>query len=167
LLRVRLADIDVVYSAHIAAYGSIPATLQRSQGTVALVHVGLFTPQQLMVIHETEPNYRFASLRSLDAQGEGGLAWDNVFAYISRHGCLTLGDGHLLALASIDAENRTFPTGDQRRAVLAAIEILGLEKSVEEFVANAVESPQAVRSWTRTLATHATAFEWPDWEPIE
>ena len=32
--RGQLFDFDVVYAAHLTGYGSIPATFQRSQGTI-------------------------------------------------------------------------------------------------------------------------------------
>ena len=33
MLRAELVGFDIVYSAHISAYGSVPSTLQRSPGT--------------------------------------------------------------------------------------------------------------------------------------
>ena len=55
-----LRDFDVVYSAHISPYGAVPATLQRSPGTVARVRVAYLTRAQLTLISATEPNYELA-----------------------------------------------------------------------------------------------------------
>ena len=54
VLRARLADHDVVYSAHFATYGSIAATLAVSPGTTVDLAVLYLEPAALERIHETE-----------------------------------------------------------------------------------------------------------------
>ena len=51
---VKLCDYDVVYAAHIASYGSIPAVLARSPGTIVDIAITWFTKSQLQRMHETE-----------------------------------------------------------------------------------------------------------------
>jgi hypothetical protein len=56
LLRGTATGIDVVYSAHMTVYGSIPATLQASPGTRAEVFVALLTQAQLELVAAWEIN---------------------------------------------------------------------------------------------------------------
>jgi hypothetical protein len=60
VVRAVLAEFDVVYSAHIAAYGSVPATLRRSPGTELFAFVAYLTPDQLQLVSKTEPNYELS-----------------------------------------------------------------------------------------------------------
>ena len=45
--RGRLHDFDVVYAAHLARYGSVPATFQHSPGTIVIVFVLWLTAPQV------------------------------------------------------------------------------------------------------------------------
>jgi hypothetical protein len=49
--RGRLADFDCVYAAYMSSYGSVPATFQRSPGTVVTVFVLWLTEAQLVRMH--------------------------------------------------------------------------------------------------------------------
>src|SRR5690606_17003915 len=86
--RGRLHDFDVVYAAHLARYGSVPATFQHAPGTAVTVFVLWLTERQLVRMHETEGNYCYDHLYDvrvdLDA---GGTLWE-AFAYSSKVGCL-------------------------------------------------------------------------------
>src|SRR5918911_713958 len=62
LLRGTMAGVDVVYSSHIAVYGSIPATLQGSPGTETETFVALLTEDQLELVAGWEINARYAAL---------------------------------------------------------------------------------------------------------
>jgi hypothetical protein len=117
LLRATLVDFDVVYSAHVSAYGAVPATLQPSLGTRATVFVAHFTTAQLESIALTEPNYDLTRLAGIRCELEDGRALSEVDAYLSRHGCLLDDAGSPLALAAIAATGRTLPTLTQGEAI--------------------------------------------------
>ena len=71
----ELHGFDVVHSAHVSPYGSIPGTLQHSPGAVASVHVVHLLPEELAAVHRSEPNYVFARLSGIDLRLEGGEGW--------------------------------------------------------------------------------------------
>lgn len=92
----RLADHDVVFSAHVSPYGAIPATLVSSPGTSVGVHLLSVAPVDLERLDATEPNY----VREVVKPG--------VEAYRSRHGVLLL-DGAPVAMSAVPATGRRLP----------------------------------------------------------
>lgn len=92
----RLADHDVVFSAHVSPYGAIPATLVPSPGASVAVHVLRLRAADLERLDATEPNY----VREMLTVG--------VQAYRSRHGALLL-HGAPVALAAVPVAGRTLP----------------------------------------------------------
>jgi hypothetical protein len=116
LLRASLHGFDVVYSAHLSAYGAVPATLHASPGTVVRTFVAYFTAAQLELIAPTEPNYDLTMLRDVDCRLDDGTALREVAAYLSHHGCLLDGAGSPIALAAIEARGRVLPELSQRQA---------------------------------------------------
>jgi hypothetical protein len=117
LLRAALVDYDVVYSAHVSAYGAVPATLRPSPGTEATVFVAYLTTAQLELIALTEPNYDLTKLEGIRCRLAGGGTLSEVGAYLSRHGCLLDGNGSPIALTAIEASGRTLPEMTQREAL--------------------------------------------------
>jgi hypothetical protein len=128
VVAAELAGFDAVYSAHIAVYGSVPATLHPSPGTTIPVFVAHVTPEQLRRVALTEPNYELEELGALRA-------------FVSRHGPLLVG-GRPAALARIEARGRSLPELDQREVLEHVRGIvrpdLDLESFVLEWVAGAI-----------------------------
>lgn len=113
--RAWLADHDVVYSAHVARYGAVPACLFPSPGTRVAVWVTWLDAAQLTRMHETEAvgvAYDFAHLDATLARGRGLAAVDNLGFYRGRRGALA-DAGRPLALAAIAAEDRALPAAAQ------------------------------------------------------
>ncbi|HTT94751.1 MAG TPA: hypothetical protein VMF55_08760 [Solirubrobacterales bacterium] len=110
VLRVALSGWDVVYSAHVTRYGSVPAAVVASPGTVASVHLVFPDDEQLAALAATEgQNYRLERL--VDFTGEletGGECPAEIDAFVSVHGPVLL-DGSPVALAAIPARDRAFP----------------------------------------------------------
>jgi hypothetical protein len=73
-----LHGFELVYSAHISAYGAIPATIHAVPGAAIPVFVLLLDDHQLVRLAETEFNYSIQRL--------GG----DLIAFVSRHGTLGL-----------------------------------------------------------------------------
>ena len=70
----RLADYDVVYSAHMSQYGSIASTLQHTPGTTVRLTINWLDRRQLARMHETEgpSTYAYGRLRGIDLALESG-----------------------------------------------------------------------------------------------
>jgi hypothetical protein len=152
--RTTLADFDVVYSAHVSRYGSIPATLHRSPGTrvtAFLVHV---TEAQLALISPTEPNYELVGLRNASCSLEGARSPSGVVAYLSRHGALLVDDSEV-ALAEIEPEGRRLPALTQRDALNHVRSLLAPDLSLERFVAMLVDDPDLRAEATARLSGRA------------
>lgn len=133
VLRAELEGYDVVYSAHISAYGAVPGTLHPSPGTTVPVFVAYPTEEQRELLTATEPNYELTRIEppALRVDGAGELAL--VGAYLSRHGPLSIA-GTEVALAAVRAVRRRLAQLDQA-AVLERIRAeLAAELELERFV---------------------------------
>ena len=85
LVRGTLHGFDVVYSSHIAVYGSVPATLQRSPGTAVETFVAFLGDRQLALVEGWEIN---ATYETLDVHLDLDLGDPpaRAGAFVSRHG---------------------------------------------------------------------------------
>ncbi|MBH68211.1 MAG: hypothetical protein CMM58_07655 [Rhodospirillaceae bacterium] len=114
--HARLYNHDVVYSAHVAAYGSIPATLNASPGTIVDIAVTWLSPRQLERMHETEAvgvKYDYAETTGLEIELGDGRSVPSIGCYIGRNGGLNF-KGKLVALREIRALGRKYASYDQK-----------------------------------------------------
>ncbi len=155
--RARLADHDVVYAAHFAAYGSIPAALRHVPGTTVEVAVTWLTEAQLDVMHPTEwDNYHYARLTGLSLALQDGGTLDTAYAYLSFRGHVAR-DDLPIALAEIAAENRQLPALRQIEALALMRDRLAPGTVLADFV-HAHIADSGLRSARIThLAAAATA----------
>ena len=149
LVRGALRDFDVVYSSHIAVYGSIPATLQRSPGTAVETFVAFLNDAQLALVTDWEINATYETM-AVELELELGEPQAEVGAFISRHGCLTA-DGAEIALAEVAARGRRFAAMSQPEALEHARSIAAPELSLEELVVASVEDYDRARELTARL----------------
>jgi hypothetical protein len=104
-----VADIDVVYAAFVAGYGSIPATSTASPGTAVDTFVTWLTPRQLDRMNQTEgvgANYRLDAVDQVVVDGIGPV--EGVVGYVATAGPARV-DGAPVALAAVTARHRRFP----------------------------------------------------------
>ena len=160
VLRARLHDLDVVYSAHLSPYGSVGATLQRSPATAVEVCLMLLTEAQLAALGETEPNYMLEVLGDLELEIEGGGRRDRARSYVSRHGALVL-DGAEVALAAIPATGRRLDVRTEPDVLAAVARRLGHPSDLDDFILSTVQDPQLAATRTRELRRDARPLEWP------
>ncbi len=157
VLRCRLFDHDVVYATHFASYGSLPAAVYASAGTVAEVSVSFLTDHQLDVMHASEgENYRFGELDAeIDVDGLGRLQRPST--YITIHGVCGV-DGAPTALSAVTAENRKFRALDQKAALKKACRAAG-GADLEEFVTAMVADKAHRLAMCAVLRRHAIAHQ--------
>ncbi len=165
VLAGRLRDFDVVHSAHVSPYGSIPAALQHCPGVVASVHVVHLTQDELAAVHRSEPNYAFARLRGLGLEVDGGALLGSVHAYLTRHGCLRLA-GEPVAVSAVPAEGRRWRALDQPGVLAAARDRLAPGADLDEFVLEQASDPEVAGQRTAALRRDAEPFAWTDWEEV-
>ncbi|MGB7589473.1 MAG: hypothetical protein WBM00_12285 [Solirubrobacterales bacterium] len=159
VLRAVVSDLDVVYSAHLSSYGSVPATLQRSPGTEAMVCVAYVTGEQLRILSRTEPNYDLQLLGGLSCIFGDGSVLAEASAYVSRQGCLLAGASEV-AMACVPARGRAFEAMNQRQVLEHVRRALCPQRTLSEFVTEAVGNPEQARRWTGRLQETARPFGW-------
>jgi hypothetical protein len=165
VLAGELLDFDVVHSAHVSPYGSIPGALQRSPGVTASVHVVHLLADELAAVHRSEPNYVFARLRGIDLRLDGGSRLDSVHAYVTRHGCLQLDGGHV-GVAAVLVARRGWPALDQPAMLAAARDALAPGEPLEAFVLAQATDPEVAAARTAALRREAAPFAWPEWDEV-
>ncbi|MHA1563781.1 MAG: hypothetical protein ACTSX7_00590 [Alphaproteobacteria bacterium] len=154
--RAWLADHDVVYSAHLTAYGSVPAALRPHRGCRVAVAVTWLDGPQLAVMHETEvgaENYTYEALDVVLAL-EGGEPLDEVFGYAGTRGHLE-SDGDAIALAEIAAQGRGLPALGQRQALILVRDRLAPEMTLEDFIEETISNRDLRRRRIAALVGNA------------
>ena len=169
VIRARLKDFDIVYSPHVASYGSIPATLRHSPGTRVTLFVNWLTPAQVVHMHETEipaGNYHFGKLEGIELRLDFGPAMTSAYVYSSRRGSLTR-DGLPVALAAVRAENRVWPSLNQEEIQNHARKITAAGQHLEAFIRVSIEDVSARRERTRALMSDGLPFNYSGFTPIK
>lgn len=148
VLSVTVQNVDVVYGALLARYGSVAATITASWGTQINLAVNFLDQVSLKRMHETESSYSLCKLR----QDLAPIKWhDNVtvksdvLCYVASNGPLVLA-GTLMSLESIPALRRRFRSISQEQAQKAVAEATGYDESVTDFVLNNVRDEQRRKS---------------------
>ena len=133
--RGWLADHDVVYSAHFASYGSLPAALRHVEGTTVSVAVNWLDEEQLAVMHGTEwDHYHYVRLTDITLRLAEGELLRQAYVYLCFSGHMVR-DGQPVALSEV-AENR-------RHGALTQIEALAL---MRDRLAPGIELAEFVRA---------------------
>jgi hypothetical protein len=149
-----LRDFDVVYSAHFAPYGAVPATLQRSPGTMVRVAVIHLTDEQLRLVSATEPNYELISFDTASCELPNGDAVTDLSAYLSRHGCL-LADGEEVALVAVPARERHFGELSEPQVLERLRSQLCPDETIDAFVLGNVTDPALAQQRSAQLPSRA------------
>jgi len=159
----RLRDHDVVYSAHMASYGSIPATLAPSPGTRVGVSLTWLTPHQLERMHETEAigvNYDYGVARDLEIDIGPGRPNVPVGCYLGRRGALAM-NGAPTALWEVEAAGRVFSSAPQSETLARVHEEYGRGESFENWLNALIVDRDARARLTERLAEKAIPIDLP------
>jgi len=156
---------DVVYCAHLAGYGSVPATLHASPGTDVRVAVTWLTERQLERMHETEnvgESYVYGTFEEGVIDLGPGRPAAPAGCYITRRGALAL-DGAPVALAEIEARNRSFSSLSQADKLALLHARFGDRPGLEDWILSLLdeENLERRRRLAQRLSETALAFEDP------
>jgi hypothetical protein len=153
--RAWLDDHDVVYSAHFASYGSLPAALRHTPGTRVAVAVTWLDDDQLAVMHPTEQqNYHYARLDGIALHTAEGTRLDSAHAYLGFRGHVAR-DGVPIALAEVQAENRRLPALGQLAALAHLRDHMAPGTALAEFVRAHIDDAALRGSRVAALLAHA------------
>ena len=167
VLRARLHGFDIVHAAHVSSYGAVPATIERSPGTVCEIAVTWLDARQLARMHQTEfsrRTYRFGLLANIRLEADLLPPMDAVSSYVGSHGHIAP-EGEPLALAAIAAEGRRFRAlsqGDLQRTIQT---MLGAPGPLEAFIQEAIDDEAVRRQRTELLRARARPFSYADFSP--
>lgn len=154
-LTGTLNDYAVAPSAHLAIYGSLPATIAPAQGTSVRAGLLMVTAAQFEVLTRTEFNYVLARLDGSRFKPDLSVpATESVFVYVSRRGVFAP-DG--LGAASQSSQRQL------------------LDRAAEIVLGNGTPGRELVRrvfadyAWTTevaqpALAAHAVPFNRDEWD---
>lgn len=165
VINARLLNFDVVYSAHISSYGSIPATLQYSPDTEVDMFVTYLSKQQLKQMHETESlgtNYCFGKLSNIELMIENKSKLNEIFTYLSLHGCLFLNESHF-ALSAINANKRSYPIKNENEILNLTKHALKYDKDLNQFIIENIENYKIRESRNKDLKDFSRRFLFDDW----
>jgi hypothetical protein len=115
VIRASVSGISVVHTAHICAYGAIPASVLAELGARSEVHATFLDEAQRVEMDATEGGYDVRLLEPavhpvVVANGERLRACP---CYVAGHGVLALG-GRPVRLAAVPAAGSTLPARHQR-----------------------------------------------------
>lgn len=169
VIRARLSDFDIVYSPHVASYGSIPATLFHCPGTTVTLFVNWLTPAQEKRMHETEVatgNYHFGRLDGIELHLEMGLTLASVYVYCSRRGSLGHNGGPV-ALEEVEAMGRKWPSLNQGEIQALVRDRLSPGLGIDQFIQEAIADSSIRRARTEALMADRLPFNISRFTPIE
>ncbi len=166
--RARLRHFDSVYNAHIAAYGSVPATLFPSSDTVLTTFVTWLDAEQLEIMHATEQpgvNYHYTRLVGLEVEVDGIGALGEAYAYVSVAGCLIHCEGPV-SLAEVPAQGRRYPARTQAEMLALVRDLVAPGADLDAFILETVADEALRRARSGLLAAAARAFAHPGMEVV-
>ena len=130
-----LNDCDICHVANIAPYGAIPCSAFPSPDTSVKLNVAWLNAEQLATMHATESlgeAYEFICWHDGHILHQIDVPKQPVYGYASRIGMLPSVDGKPLALAAIQAENRSFESFSQQKAMAQAQMLSGVGAGLEQ-----------------------------------
>lgn len=160
VIRARLVDFDIVYSAHVAVYGSIPATLRHCRGAAVTLFVNWLDPAQEARMHVTETasgNYLYGRLNGIALRMDVGGDLAAAFVYVSSRGALAR-EGTPVALAPVVAENRQWPSLRQRDVQALVRDRLAPGETLDRFVRSAIADASVRKARTAEMAATSLSF---------
>ena len=153
--RGWLEDHDVVYSAHIASYGSIPAALRYVKGSSVSVAVNWLNDEQLEIMHGTEwDNYNYAQLTDISLKLQEGTILTQAYAYLCSTGYITC-NGSPIALTEVDSKNRIFASLKQIEILTLVRDRLKPEMNFEDFLREQIVNKKVRQERTQELIKNA------------
>jgi len=156
----RISDFDVVYAAHISAYGAVPAMLQRAPGVHAKIAVTWLSDEQLEIMHRTEGNYHFGEIEHVQLILEHGEPIESAYLYIGKHGSLSI-KNQAIGVQDIAALNRPYISANSAEILETLRERLGASEDSDNFILRLVDDDHYRNTIISILASKAQPFDYP------
>jgi hypothetical protein len=166
VVKAKLYDFDVVYSAHFSSYSAIPATFYYSPGTILNTFITYLTRSQLEQMHKTEGigfTYCFVRFDQIKLILENQITLNQVQSYLSLHGCLALNNS-VVSLDAIAAENRQFPQMTELEILTSVTQNLEPDISLDHFILETVSDRKLRKQRIKRLKETARPFNYPHYQ---
>jgi len=167
--RCIVHDFDTVFSAHIAHYGSVAATLHPSIGTAVTLFINWLHEDHIPRMHATElgnENYVFAELEDIKIETEFGLDLSRVYFYRGNAGAFAP-DGTPIPLAEVAAENRKWKAHRQTDIQGKLHQLLLPDIHLEEFILSAISDSDTRQKRANFMRENVIHFEHPSLKVIK
>jgi len=163
VLTAVVDDVDVVYGAHLAWYGSLPATLLETTGARAHVYLTWLTDRQMERMNETEGLGHAYRLRPTVGVRCHGHEVGSALSYVTVDGACLLG-GEPLGLAAISTPGSRRPRGTQRQAWDQLALDMDCDVNGSVLLGRVLHAPD----WRERVETHLSANRLPEaHEPLQ
>lgn len=155
-----LGGYDVVYSAHFARYGAVPAMLHPTASVTVEVSVTWLTEAQLERMHQTEgaSNYRFVMGDGIDLRFEDGFRVDRAGLYVGLHGAIAR-DGRAVPLSDVAADGRAAAGMGQVEVQTLVRDRLAPDAPLDAFILQNISCPVTRAERGRRLRRDALAVD--------
>lgn len=163
VVKAKLFDFDVVYSAHFSSYGAIPATLYYSPGTILNTFITYLTRSQLDRMNNTEGlglTYCLVIFDQIKLILSNQITLNQVHSYLSLHGCLAMNNS-VVSLAAITAENRKFPQMTELEILTSVTQNLAADISLDNFIVETASDRRLRKQRIKCLKETARPFNYP------
>jgi hypothetical protein len=160
VLTAEIDDLDVVYGAHLAPYGSLPATLWDTPGARAHVFITWLTGSQLLRMHETEGLGHAYQLRRIEGARCHGEKLTSALAYVTVDGAWA-SDDRPRGLAAIACPGSPRPRLTQREAWDQLARDLGSGLDGTTLIDQVRGSPP----WRQRVEAHLASHRIPEIHP--
>ena len=139
-----LRDHAIVYSAHFASYGALPATLYALPGAIAWLSVTWLDDAQLEQMHVSENlgvNNDFFVDAEIEVTTEAGERLTPIGLYTSRKGPLTH-EGRPIRLAELPTAGTSLPALTQPAVLRYVHKRLGDDTPYSDFMHRVIADPE-------------------------
>ena len=164
--KAKLRNYDVFYSAHIASYGSIPAVLGRSEGTLVDVSITWLLPHQLQRMNETEAlgkSYDYGESSSLQLDLGNDRSAESIGCYLGRNGCANF-EGSPIVLKEVNALDRKFVSADQKTILKHFYDLNCESESFEQWLVKIIKDHNFRAQVSKGMASSAIKNDLSDFE---
>jgi hypothetical protein len=159
VLQGRLDDFDVVYSSHLSAYGSVPATIHPAPGSAVQTYVTMLTDAQVVRLMETEFNYEVRHLEGIRFEG-AHLSRTDLIGFVSRHGTLGI-EGEPIPLKAIRRHAGNEDAALSEPDVLERVRAyLRPDEDLRDFILRNVGDPRRAVAHTDELKKRRIHFDY-------
>jgi len=166
VIRYSVKNMLPVFSAKLASYGSITATLQHVPECETQIFATFLTLAQLERMHETEAigdEYVFQRLKNLAMRQNGSkeCVCRTAYAYISRKGVLAV-NGQQFTLDATHYSNNNLRYSTQNEALTLARNLVEPQQGLDFFILQNILHRQTRDKTNQKLQSFSVPFAYKD-----